>query len=63
MNFQLAGTTESLPSSRWRPYIPGPRLEVPFLQEEDEPVNTALADGGVYMSGRTGPRLKLSQED
>lgn len=63
VSFQLAGTAERLPSSRWLPYIPGPRLEVPFLQDEDEPVNTALADGGVYMSGRTGPRLKLPQDN
>lgn len=43
---------------RWQPYIPGPRLFVPFLQEGQDDFNTAMAAGEVYMSGQQGAKLK-----
>lgn len=59
VSFQLSGFGRSEPSrGRWQPYIPGPRLFVPFLRKDDDGFSTALQEGQIEMIGRPGPRLK-----
>jgi hypothetical protein len=59
VSFQLSDTGRREDKrGRWLPYIPGPRLFVPFLRKDDDGFSTALQEGQIEMIGRPGPRLK-----
>ena len=63
VTFQLSDQQRATPRpGQWQPYIPGPRQRVPFLNKEDGPLNSSLREGGIYMAGRPGPRLKTPLE-
>jgi hypothetical protein len=48
----------SLPKyGSWQPYVPGPRETPGWGKEKFDTGSDALADGGVYMLGVSGPRL------
>lgn len=56
MNRDVAGDEAY---GKWTPYMPGPRQQAPWLQEEDPGASDAIASGTVQQTG-TGYRLLTS---
>lgn len=59
VSFLLNRQKEEDSPGLWVAYVPGPRYSAPWLADDDAPGFSpdTLAEGGIYMADRQGPRL------